>query len=117
MEIYQKLGFKSDIEYFKRCYAGAAGEVIKKTVPLLGDTHPFYFIRRPLEPVHGHECYEFKVYDFYHDGFIEKEIIVEDPNPDHLVVIPTLKEWITKQLKKTTHFRDYVLYCSQAHRY
>lgn len=114
MEIWEKLGYKSDMEYFKRSYAGQKGEVKKFIVPKLGPTHAFYAIKRPVDPLYGHERYEFKIYDLFHNGVIEKEVLVDNDSDEP---IPTLDEWFNKQRKRTTHFREYINYCIESCQY
>lgn len=115
MEIWQKLGYKNDVEYFQRSYAGKKGEVLKKIVAKLGVTHPFYVIKRPIDPLRGFDRYEFKIYDFYHNGVIEKEVITDHKDPEDPV--PTIKEWFMNQIKKGTHFKEYIQYCYESHKY
>lgn len=113
MQIWEKLGYKTDLEYFKRSYAGKEGEAKKYILPKLGLNHPFYAIKRPVDPLYGHKRYEFKIYDLYHNGFIEKEVLVEGGDEP----IPTLDEWFNRQKKRTAHFREYITYCIDSCQY
>ena len=110
-----KAGLCTDMEYFKFSYAGKDGQVIKKTKKSLGSTHPFYVIKRPLDPVNGHKRYEFKIYDMYHSGYIHKEVIVE--NPIEKIKIPSINTWWEDVTGKGTYFREYILFCRQTHQF
>ena len=109
--IYIKLGFNSDMEYFKFSYAGKKGEVKKFILPKLGEKHPFYAIKRPLNDKNTQ--YEFKIYDLYHNGVIEKEVLVDDGEEP----IPTLTNWFNDTRKHNAHFREYLHFCIEACQY
>ncbi len=108
--IWKKAGFNSDIEYFQRLYAGKQGEVIKKTTKL-GPSHPFFAIKRPVDPFQGKKRYEYKIYDLVHNGYIEKQIIEEDPDEP----FPSLKQWFNRQNRGSTHFREYIQFCQDTY--
>lgn len=105
-----KAGLCTDLEYFKFSYAGKHGEVKKKYVQALGRKHPFYIIKRPLLEKNR---FEFKVYDFFHDGVIEKEVIM--PIPDLNIKVPSLDTWWDKTLHKP-YMKEYILFCKQTNR-
>ena len=122
-----KQGLCTDLEYFKFSYAGKDGQVIKRYLPhsffpkkvtavLKGkNVHPFYAIKRPLEPLHGCTRYEFKIYDFYHNGYIEREEIVE--SKEEGIEIPTLTTWYNNKVAHGSHFRDYLYFCVDSLKY
>lgn len=112
--INYKAGLCTDLEYFKFSYAGKDGEVAKKFTKKLGKRHPFFVIKRPLEPLYGRVRYEFKIYDFHHSGYIEKQVIVECNDEDNKIEIPSLEDWWSKQNKGATHFKDYVKFCDDS---
>ena len=111
--IWKKLGFETDMEYFKFSYAGKNGEVIKRCVSLLGEKHPFYVIKRPIDPYYGKKRYEYKVYDLFHNGFIEKEVLSEDPEEP----FPTIEQWYNKLRRSNSHFKEYINFCFDMRQY
>ena len=107
-----KSGLCTDMEFFKFSYAGKKGQVLKRYVKALGRGHPFYIIKRPLND--QNTFFEFKVYDFFHDGFVEKEQIREDKEND--VEIPSLTSWWLRILR-TNHMKEYILFCKDTNQY
>ena len=111
--IWKKLGFETDMEYYKFSYAGKKGEVIKRFSRMLGKNHPFYVIKRPIDPLYGKQRYEYKIYDSYHDGYIEKEVFIEDPEEP----FPTINEWFNRHNRGASHFKEYVRFCVDTNKY
>lgn len=109
-----KAGLCTDMEYFRFSYAGKEGQVIKRKIPLKRSkgVHSFYAIKRPVDNLDPHKSFEFKIYDLFHNGVIEKETITEDPFDD--IKIPSLTSWFEHTVKSNTHFRDYLSYCADS---
>ena len=105
-----KQGLCTDMEYFRYSYAGKEGQVIKRYVDLKHHLrHAFYVVKRPLDNFEKHLTYEFKIYDLYHNGVIEKEVIRE--NKAEGIEIPSLVGWYEKQICTNTHMKNYISLC------